>query len=111
MAEQSASTTQPPTGMHLPPVAEHAPLRQTVPAFPAVQVPVPFANPHLLSGSQTPATHTAVATSAAHVPVSAGVCPAIVGMAVSFASFAVHVEFDVSQNCEAAHCASVVHAP
>jgi hypothetical protein len=56
---QSASTLQPPEGMQVPEVAEHAPDWQTVVAVPVVHGPLPFARPHLpLLASHRLCTHS-----------------------------------------------------
>ena len=105
---QSPSTTQPPAGSHTP-ETEHAPLRHTVEAVPVVHDPSPFAKPQRLSAvSHTPATQTDAPTGALQVPVSAGVCPVIVGTAPSFATFATQAFVCVLQNCVAAQLASTV---
>jgi hypothetical protein len=58
-AGQSASTLQPPEGMHVPEVAEHAPDWHTVDAVPVVHGPVPSLRPHLLLvASQKLFTHS-----------------------------------------------------
>jgi hypothetical protein len=55
-----------------------------------------------------PDTQTAVPTAALHVPVSAGVCPEIMGTGVPSGSLAVHAFAWVLQNCVLAHWLSIV---
>lgn len=87
-------------------VALHAPDRQTVAALAAAHGPAPSAYPQRLSLSQTPAAHTAAPTPAAHVPSSAGVCPATVGIAVPLVSFSEHVDVAVLHHLPDAQSAS-----
>jgi hypothetical protein len=70
-------------------LVSHAPDRQRVAAFCAVQGPMPSGYPHLLSEeSHTPDAHTDVPTATLlHTPLKVGVCPAIVGIAVPLPSW------------------------
>jgi hypothetical protein len=68
---QSASTRQPPVGMHWLEV-EHEPPRHVVAAFSDVQGPWPLARPHLPSPSHTPPLHKVVALFASHMPAPFG---------------------------------------
>jgi hypothetical protein len=110
VAAQSVSAAHVVAGApHFP--AVQTPPRQTVAAFPAVHPLLPSASPHLSSFvSHTPDLQTAVPTSVEHFPSSAGVCDAIVGIAVPLSRWRTHDFAAVSQNCVPSHCASAVHA-
>lgn len=96
---QSLSLPQAPAARHFP-FDPHLPLRQTRAASFALHGPSPSAYPHLLSAlSQTVLVQTAFATATLQVPSSAGVCPAIVGIAAPFARRGKHFCWAVSQNC------------
>jgi hypothetical protein len=76
----------------------HAPDRHTVAALPLLHDPWLLVYPHLLSVSQTPEAQTDAPTLIVHIPLSVGVWPEMVGMAVPLASCAVQTLVCVLQN-------------
>jgi hypothetical protein len=85
------------------------PLRQSPSA---AHGPLPVAFPHLLSVvSHVFDAQTTAAAASEHVPSSAGVCPAAVGIAVPFASVPLHTcgTAPVSHHWSAAQSASAKH--
>ena len=108
-AEQSPSTMQPlpPEGTHTSETVPQVALRQTVAAVPLVQVPSPFANPHLLSVSQTPPVHSASPTATEQVPSLWSVSG--LTSAVLFASLPTQRSVEPLQNWPLAQSASAAH--